>query len=490
MNIDDYTAQDGLGLASLIRDGAVSKEEVRAAAEAVIDAQNPKLNAIIGRIEPPAASTDGPFAGVPFLLKDFGAHLAGELCEMGSRITKGFRFPHDSELASRFKNAGLDILGRTNLPEFANTVTTEPLLYGPSRNPWDPGRTPGGSSGGSAAAVASGMVPLAHANDGAGSTRVPAALCGLVGMKPTRGRVPWAPDYDEAMFGLGSELVVSRSLRDTAAILDCVHGPAIGDRYLLPPPATGFGSALSRDPGRLKIGFSSAALSGGPEIDPEIGTAIRQIARLCEELGHEVMEARPAVEHSVLPEIFLIYCGSLMATNIDGIAAAGGPQAGPDVLEATTLAFYQHALTLTAVDIHHAGRLVNSAARSVGTFFEDVDIWICPTTAKPAWPIGEKNADDASISAAEWSAMLFDYAPVPGLFNITGNPAISLPLAETESGLPIGIHLAGKFGADETVLSLSAQLEQARPWHDRRPKNFGAAVDGAATPTARVAEPA
>lgn len=472
MNVDDYLEQDAVGLAAMIRSGVATSTDVLNAAEAVIAVQDPYLNALIGRVAP-SLPKGGPFSGVPFLMKDFGAHMAGELCEMGSRMAAGLRFPEDSELTRRFRAAGLVILGRTNLPEFANAVTTEPVTRGPTRNPWNLVLSAGGSSGGAAAAVASGMVPVAHANDGAGSTRIPAAACGLVGMKPTRGRVPWAPDYDEVMFGLGSELVVSRTLRDTAAMLDAVHGPAVGDRYRLPEPAKPFLMSLEDDPGRLRVGFSTQSFVGGPVIDAECQAAVIRVAELCGRLGHRVVEGRPAIEQRTLSEIFAIYCGSLLAYNVDGLIAAGVSVPVEEGLEATSLAFYRFAKGLGAGDIHRANALVNGLARASGAYFESVDVWLTPTLARPPWPLGEMNANDPDFDALGWADELWAFAPIPAAFNISGQPAISLPLAESEAGLPIGIHIAGRFAEDARLLAFAAQLERAMPWSHRRPPAFG-----------------
>lgn len=475
MDVAEYVGHDAVGLAALIRERKTTRAEVLAAAEAVIAAQDPHLNALAGRT-PPSAAGDGPLAGVPFLMKDFGAHMAGEPCEMGSRMAAGVRFPADSELTRRFRAAGLAILGRTNLPEFANALTTEAVVAGPTRNPWGAGLSPGGSSGGSAAAVASGMVPIAHANDGAGSTRVPAAACGLVGMKPTRGRVPWAPDYDEIMFGLGSELVVSRTLRDTAAVLDAVHGPAIGDRYRLPAPERTFMASLSEEPGRLTIGFSTEAFAGGPSIDPECQAAVVAVAELCADLGHRVVRGAPHIEQRMLSEIFAVYCGSLLAYNVDGLTALGLGGPLEERLEATSLAFYRFAKGLDTHAIHSASAMVNTLARSCGAYFEDVDVWLAPTLARPPWRLGEMNANSPAFDAIGWADHFWEFAPIPAAFNITGQPAISLPLAQSAAGLPIGIHVAGRFAEDARLLAFAAQLERARPWAHRRPPAYGLAA--------------
>ena len=474
MDVAEYVAQDAVGLAALIHAGKTTRSEVLSAAQTVMAAQDPHLNALAGRIEP-SLTGNGPLAGVPFLMKDFGAHMAGELCEMGSRMATGLRFPTDSELTRRFRSAGLAIVGRTNLPEFANALTTEAVVTGPTRNPWGANLSPGGSSGGAAAAVASGMVPIAHANDGAGSTRVPAAACGLVGMKPTRGRVPWAPDFDEIMFGLGSELVVSRTLRDTAAVLDAVHGPAIGDRYRLPAPERTFVASLADAPGKLTIGFSTEAFAGGPSIDPECQAAVAQVADLCAGLGHRVVPGAPQIEQQMLSEIFAIYCGSLMAYNVDGLLALGmGPV--EERLEATSLAFYQFAKGLDTAAIHRASAMVNTLARASGAYFEGVDFWLSPTLARPPWPLGEMNANSPAFDALGWADHFWEFAPIPAAFNITGQPAISLPLAQSADGLPIGVHIAGRFAEDARLLAFAAQLESALPWAHRRPPAYGLAT--------------
>ncbi|MEQ8692389.1 MAG: amidase family protein [Pseudomonadales bacterium] len=472
MTPEEYAAHDATGLAALLTDGQVSETEVLVAAEQIIAKQEPQLGALVGRITPQERLGSGVFRGVPFMMKDFGSHMADELFEMGSRLMQGFRLPHDSELTTRFRSAGLNIIARTKLPEFANNVTTEPVSGGVTRNPYDLSRSAGGSSGGSAAAVASGMVSIAHANDGAGSTRVPAAACGLVGMKPTRGRVPWAPDYDEIMFGLGSELVVSRSLRDTAAMLDAVHGPAIGDRYIVAPPAGTFLESLNVRPRRVRIGYSVSPLEGGPEYAPEIVAAIEAVAKICADLGHEVFEAKPEGVQSDITEVFAVYCGSLTGYNVDVALAAGVPGPLEDKLESTTLAFYEFARTLTAADIHRVNALVNQMSRRCGIFYETADVWLTSTLSCLPLTLGNLDANDDSLNAREWAARLWESAPVPALMNVTGQPAISLPLAVSSEGLPIGIHLAGRIGEDENLLSLCSQLEEALPWRSRRPPNF------------------
>ncbi len=473
MKAEDYVGFDAVGLAHLIAKGEVSEWEVREAAETVFAVQDPKVNAIVGRVDKSDPDSNGPLKGVPFLMKDFGAHMAGELCEMGSRMTQGLRFPHDSELTKRFHASGLRTMGRSNVPEFVNGLNCEPVATGPSCNPWDLGRMPGGSSGGAAVAVASGMVPVAHASDAVGSTRVPAAVCGLVGMKPTRGRVTWSPDYDEALFGMGSELCVSRSVRDTALVLDCVHGPAEGDRYILPPPGAPFIEALDRDPKPLRIGFTTDALPGGPDIDPEIRTAIEETARLCESLGHYIVEKRPVTAHEHMPEVFLTLAGSMIQFILDGMAAAGGPEPSPDLLESTTYETVKLARTFTAADIHRVIGVINTMSRECGALFSDIDIFISPCTAKLPLPLGELHADRPGLSPQDYCRQVFEFGPYTALFSCSGQPAISLPLFQSQSNLPIGIHFAGKMGEDETLLALSGQLERALPWIDRRPPNFG-----------------
>ncbi len=478
MQLNEYTQYDALGLAKLVATKEVKPCELAEAAFSAIDQVNPQINAVVEVLREEAAQTletgpeDGPFSGVPFVFKDIGSHYAGIASQLGSRLFEGVVAPHDTELVARFKRSGVVTVARTSTPEFGCNVSTEPLLYGPVCNPWDTTRSAGGSSGGSAAAVAAGIVPIAHANDGGGSIRAPAANCGLVGLKPSRARVPFGPDFDEGIMGLGCELVVSRSVRDTAAMLDAVAGPDVGCRIFMPEPDKSFLNSVSRDPGRLRIGFSAAALPDGPEPDPECVRAVTETARLLAEFGHDVYEAQAPMKGVESGRVFLVLAATFMATAVDGFEAATGRTAGPDNMEAQSLKMLDYGRALKASDIAETFILVNAMSRAMGAFFETCDVWLSPVFAKPTIKLGYLNQDDASLTAEEWIDRVFDVCPYTAVFNATGQPAISLPLHWSDAGLPVGVQLVGKLAAEETLLSLAGQLENARPWSARRPPVF------------------
>jgi amidase len=348
MKVSEYAKYDGIGLAELVKARQVSPRELAETALEAIDALNDKLNAVVAKTpeETERALREGPgkgpFEGVPFLIKDVGSHFANVPMEFGSRLFEGMVFPYDNELATRFKKSGVVAVGRSNIPEFGASVSTESVKYGPCRNPWNTAHTPGGSSGGAAAAVAAGMVPVAHANDGGGSIRAPASCCGVFGLKPSRFRMPWGPDQDEGIFGLGSELIVSRTVRDSAAMLDATAGADVGARYLLPEPPISYLTASQRDPKRLKIAFSFTPPEGAPEVHAECKQAVLDAAKLCEELGHEVFEATPDVTHDEACAVFRDMAAPMMAGAVQKVCAATGRQVGPDNFEATTRELLKH----------------------------------------------------------------------------------------------------------------------------------------------------
>jgi amidase len=474
LTLGEYAEHDGLGLAALVRSGEVSAAELAATAQRAIAALNPTLNAVIGDVPPalhaPAAeSADAPFDGVPFLIKDLVMHAEGVACDMGSRFVHGsFVSPHDTELMRRFKAAGLMTLGRTNTPELGFSITTEPVLYGPTRNPWDPTRSPGGSSGGSAAAVAAGLVPVAHANDGGGSIRIPAACCGLVGLKPSRGRTPTGPEFGQPLHGMGIEHVVTRTVRDCAAMLDAVHGPGVGDPFEIPPPARRYAQELEAAPSRLRIAFSSAGMMQA-DIDPDMRDALLQVAKHLEQLGHHVEEASPVFDEALFHSANLTYwCGFLVA-GVLGVGHFNGRTPSPELLEATTMACFDYGRGLTLVDGEMADAFANVVCRSVGPFFNEYDVLLTPTTAAAALPLGFTNGNDASLDAKGWYDHLFRHAPFTALYNMTGQPAISLPLCADSQGRPLGMQFVTRFGAEDVLLRLAAQLEQSLPWKQRRP---------------------
>jgi amidase len=471
MNYREYAAFDGLGLAALVARGEVSAAELAACARAAIEALNPKINAVIEVFDPPEAGADSdtaPFRGVPFLLKDLVIHAAGHLNEMGSRLAAGIRMPHDTDLMRAFRAAGLVTMGRCSTPELGFCTTTEPLANGPTRNPWDLARMPGGSSGATAAAVAAGIVPLAHANDGGGSIRIPASCCGLVGLKPTRGRTPMGPDTGDALNGLGVEFAVTRTVRDAAALLDRVQGGRPGDPYFITPPVRPYRAELDQSPGRLRIAWTAGPWSGVP-VDAEVQAALAETVDRCAGLGHVMVEARPEIDHERYFGATVTLWTANLANWVGELAHATGRKPGPDALEATTLACYEHGRRLTAVDLHQAIGVMNEVSRKVAPFFVGHDLLLTPTNALIPQPLGTYNANDPKLDATGWARHIFSFAPFTALFNMTGQPAISLPLARTPRGLPIGMQFVGRWGDEGTLFRLARQLEEAAPWPQLAP---------------------
>ena len=401
----EYITYDGLGLAGLIRNGEISRAEALECALDLAELLNPQINTIIELFPEPLAASDdagAPFSGVPFLIKDLALRAEGVLNEMGSRLARGIRAQHDTDLMKRFRRAGLRTIGRASTPEFGYCPTTEPVLYGPSRNPWDLARMPGGSSGATAASVAAGIVPLAHANDGGGSIRIPASCCGLVGLKPTRGRVPNGPDSAEPLSGLAVEFAVTRTVRDAAALLDAVKGPGIGDPFEIAIPAEAYASSTLRDPGSLKIAWMSEPWSGAGA-DQEVKDTIPETAKLCEELGHQVTEARPELDWEQFFEATVVLWAANLAVFIDFAAMLTGRPADEDHLEATVLACYREGKQVKAETLLMAQVTANHICRAVGRFFRDYDVLLTPTVAQPPLPLGTINANDPTLDAKAWS---------------------------------------------------------------------------------------
>jgi amidase len=467
----EYTEYDGLGLAALVRSRQVAAEDVLEAAIARIEALNPILNAVVTRAYDAAraAAPDGaeaPFAGVPFLLKDLGGAQAGVPMSAGSRFFAHAPAPVDAETVVRYKRAGLRILGRTNTPEFGLNASTEPVLFGPCRNPWDLQRSAGGSSGGSAAAVAARMVPLAHASDGGGSIRIPASCCGLFGMKTTRNRLSYAPYAGEGLAGCSVEHVVSRSVRDSAAALDASAGPAIGDPYFPPPPARPYLEEASAAPAPLRIALATAAFGGSP-VDPDCVAAAEAAARLCEELGHRVEPAAPAYDVAGLDETYNQVFAINAAANIRLRARALGltPEAGG--FERVTWSMVESAARVSATDYVQMLNRLHAISRRIQAFFTGYDMLLTPTLAEPPVELGV--LDMMSDDTAAYTARLWRYTPFTYPFNVTGQPAMSVPLFWNAAGLPIGVQFVGRYGDEAGLFRLAGQLEQARPWRDRRP---------------------
>jgi amidase len=475
MKVSEYASYDGLGLAELVKSRQISARELATAALEAIERLNGGINAVIAPVPAETERTliegvgRGAFEGAPFLIKDVGAHYANVPSECGSRLFEGVVFPYDNELAARFKRSGVVAVGRSNIPEFGASVSTEPVKHGPTRNPWNTAHIAGGSSGGAAAAVAAGLVPVAHANDGGGSIRAPASCCGVFGLKPTRGRQPWGPDQDEGIFGLGCEHIVSRSVRDSAAMLDATAGSDVGARYLLPAPAIPFLQAAARDPGRLRIAFSAAPPAGAPPVHEECRRAVLDAARLCEELGHDVFEAAPDVTHEESCTVFRDVAAPVMASAVQMVCDMTGRHVGPDNFEATSRALLEHGSRMTAVQFAAAVGVVNTVSRKLGRFFTGCDVWLTPVLTTPPPLLGVLNANEEGVDAAQWIRRLMDLAAYCAMFNASGQPAMSVPLHWSAQGLPIGVQFAGRFADEVTLFALAGQLERARPWAARTP---------------------
>jgi amidase len=474
---EDLARLDATAQAELVRSGDASPAELVDAAIERIEAANGELNAVIhklydeGRDAAAGELPDGPFKGVPFLLKDLGAAFAGQPLHMGMQYLKDadFRAPVDTYLAARFKEAGFVTIGKTNTPELGILPTTEPRAYGPSRNPWDLSRSTGGSSGGSAAAVAAGMVPVAHANDGGGSIRIPASECGLVGLKPTRQRITEGPLIGDNMSGLTAELVVSRSVRDTAAILEAVHGPAPGDPYVAPPPARPYTEEVGADPGKLRIGLLTEPQLNGVEPNAVVAEAARDAARLLESLGHTIEESYPTgFEELDLLDSFLTRWMAGQAATLDQLGILVGRAIDPDDVEPLTWALAEEGRRRTAAQYLTAVGRHQLVSRMVAAWFgSGFDLLLTPTLGEPPPPLGsfDDSGDDpvaALLRGAQTAAFTAN-------FNVTGQPAISLPLNWGDDGLPNGVQLVAGFGEEDLLLRVAAQLEEARPWANRVP---------------------
>ena len=470
---EDTTWLDATDQAALVRRGAASPTELVDQAIARIERLNPALNAVIfelfDRARAAAAGDlpDGPFKGVPLLLKDFGAELAGTpFCE-GTAFAGDYHSTVEQELTKRFLAAGFVVCGKTNTPEFGILPTTEPKRFGPSRNPWNTAHSTGGSSGGSAAAVASGMVPVAHANDGGGSIRIPASCCGLVGLKPTRARVSLAPQYGDLMGGLVAEHVVTRSVRDSAAVLDAIAGPVPGDPYWAPPRrGPSFAAAARTEPRALRVAVLTASPTGSA-VHPDCVRATEQTAALCETLGHHIELAALDVDGDAFTEHFInVWAAGNAWTLLDWEGRVGRPAAEDDV-EPLTWSLVQIGRSLDSGHYLRSVQELQKVTRQIAEYFEGIDVLLTPTLGEPPAPLGTFDSPPDEPLAGLFRAAA--YVPFTPPFNVTGQPGISLPLHWNEAGLPIGVQFVGRFGDEETLLSLAGQLETASPWADRRP---------------------
>ncbi|MDF1792822.1 MAG: amidase [Thalassobaculaceae bacterium] len=469
----DYMTHDALSLAGLIRAGEVTGEEVLEAALERADAVNPTLNAIVSRNDGAARGRvagdvpEGPLAGVPFLLKDLGAMQEGVSMGNGSRLWKDFIAPIDVTYTERAEAAGLVIFGRTNTPELGIAWTTEPVANGPTRNPWNLDHSAGGSSGGAAAAVAAGIVPVAHATDGGGSIRIPAANCGLFGLKPTRARNPAGPVVGEGWSGLSTGHVVSRSVRDSAALLDATHGPAPGDPYAAPIPNGAFLDEVGRDPGKLRVALHLTGLDGTP-LHPENKAAAEAAAKLFADLGHEVEEAMPELDTAALRDALNVIIAGNLWVGISARCKQLDREPDGEGLEKVTWAWAKYGRERLASDYAGAVAAIHQAGRQLAAFYERYDVMLSTVMRNPPRPLGYLGQDTRDLD--DYLDALADEMPVTPLANMTGTPAMSLPLAWSHDGLPIGIHVGGAFGREDLLLRLAAQIEAAHPWADKRPE--------------------
>jgi len=469
---EEYEAYDAVGLADLVRTGQVTPDELLDAAVERVEARNGAVNAVISRLEDRARQEianglpDGPFRGVPYLLKDLNGWREGDV------ITRGSGFfadvppaPQDGVLVQRLKAAGLVIFGRTNSCELGLSLTCEPREYGPTRSPWDTDRISGGSSGGAAASVGARMLPMAHASDGFGSIRAPAACCGLVGLKPTRGRNSQAPYSGEGLGGCSTEHAVTLTVRDTAALLDATSGAGPGDPYAAPSPARPFLSEIGADPGRMRIAFTTKAPNGAP-VAPEYLTALQETVKLCADLGHHVEEADPQIDGEMVIPTFLTIAAVNTLVNLGSHPTKGRP-ARPGEVENVTYATGQLGEQTSAADYVRATQTMHRLGRQMAAFHQHYNLLLTPGLGTLPPPIGwiDMMMDDVH----EYWRRVFTFSPFTVCFNLTGQPAMMLPLGVSDSGFPIAVQLVAPFGDEAALFRLGSQLEAARPWFDRKP---------------------
>ncbi|GHC80687.1 putative amidase [Nocardiopsis terrae] len=490
MRVDEYLEHDAVGLAALVRAGEVTPAEVLEAAIERATQVDPALNAIIlpmyeeGR-RLASAFPEGPLGGVPFLLKDLFQDYAGYPTSAGNRALRRLPADRNSEVVNRWLSAGLVPFGKTNTPEFGAKGVTESDEFGPARNPWNPAHTPGGSSGGSAAAVAAGIAPAAGANDGGGSIRIPAACCGLFGLKPGRGRVPFGPNGGEPMHGASVNGVLTRTVRDSAALLQATAGSEATSPYPIAPPDRPYTEEVGRDPGRLRIGFTDRSPLG-TRVHPEAVRAVREAAALLEGLGHEVVEAEPDIDGRALTEDFLTLWYGSMAALVDGVKADTG--CSDDHFEPDTLMLAAMGRTRTAADYVRGNNRWNDHVLALAGFHSRHDLLLTPTIAGPPVTVGRldpppwlrtverllvRTRTERVVTATNLvtTEVMNNLTATPFTLtaNLTGTPAMSVPLHWTASGLPLGVQFVAAPAGEGLLLRLAAQLEEASPWAHRRP---------------------
>lgn len=479
----EYARHDATGLAELVARGEVSPTELAEAANAAISALNPDLNAVVetydDRIDrlDETALAGGPFRGVPCLIKDVGGHEAGRKIEFGSRLCEGMTATQDSNLIHLFRQAGVNVIGRSNTPEYSIAGSAENKLHGATSTPWRIGHSAGGSSGGAGAAVASGMVPIAHGSDIAGSIRIPASWSGCIGLKPSRGMVSAGPKADESGFGLAMNFVQTRSMRDTAAMLDCLSVPQPGDPFVVRRPDRPYRDFLRPPEKTLRIAWTDEPLMDHP-VDPEVAAATRKTAEALVDMGYTVEKASLPFDHETGSRQMARFWFFGFDLVLDGYAERTGRKVGPDTLEPVTMAIYELAKTVTNAEFLAAWDWLNQARRQLGQFFATYDVLVSPATAIPSPPHGLYGLDHPGMDPADY--LVYGDRPVQYSFpfNVAGAPAISLPLAQTSDGLPIGVQIAGRPQDDHLVIGLASALEEAMPWADRLPPHHAARLMG------------
>lgn len=490
-DMQDYTECDASELAARVARNETTPLELVELAIAAIERVNPQLNAVVHRMYDDARKLareplpQGPFRGVPMVVKDFDGFVRGVPFTASSRVLEGYVPDHDSEAIARLRRAGLIFVAKTNCPELALLGTTEPRWRGPTRNPYGLDRSTGGSSGGSAALVASRAIAVGHGGDGGGSLRIPASHCGLIGLKATRGRIPLGPDHGEGWGGYVQWGALTRTVRDTAALFDVMAGPMPGDPYAAPPLPGPLAAEVGRDPGKLRIGFHPGTLLGR-EVDPQHAGAVTQVAAQLAALGHHVEPAAPAIDRERLVRAYLVQIATGVAAEVSEFSQLAGREPSPDLFEPETWFMNLVGRATSAVELLESRTAVQLAGRATAAFHERYDLFLCPTTAYPQIHIGElalgaaekiglRVLQKAPISAVLHQVMnvlapnMLERTPNTQLFNQTGQPAISLPLARAADGMPIGLQFAAAMGREDLLIRIAGQLEEAHPWRSMRP---------------------
>lgn len=475
MNLDEYCGFDATGLAELVDKGDVSAKELAQLAATAVDMVNPELNAVIevfaDRVDSLNESTlaDGPFKGVPFFLKDLGPRQKGRRQEGGSRLMQGYVADYSSFLTEQIERAGLNIIGRTTCPEYGVTGTTESLLTGATTNPWDTGKIAGGSSGGSAAITAAGVVPMCHSNDGGGSTRIPASICGNAGMKHSRGRISYSPEGCDLSFPLFSDGVNTHSVRDMAGFLDAVMGPAPGEPVPWAKPDRPYVEEVDRDPGKFRVAMCSEQWGPIP-IDKHITGEIQQVAKLLESAGHSVEEAVPAIDYEAYLNVFRQIWVIDISAMLDYEAELMGREVSADTVEPMTLKMYEAGKGATAAERLGISGFMSVISRQLGAFYEDYDLLLTPVLVDDTPPLGSPfNLVQEGQTLDDWFENAFHLIPITPLNNFTGTPAVSLPLCEDSTGMPLGAHIMAPIGREDRLFNVAGQIEKIAPWAGKKP---------------------